>query len=337
MISSEQVLQGTSAETVFEGNSQGMPLNSTPLNRSIEKAPGSRLSQGKSPGQSKQKFHLVKSLPLSEKNRRLTYVAQTKEQRTEKCDVFAKVCSELNGSLMDAVNSVNCFDSREAAKLVFQALISPTTEEHFFQLVFSVVCEWLCGHLSKNSLSSSFRTLWEKKPAYLMKRGNDYHKGVFSTAELYRILREVSSSKLIDIPFSPYGCTTYAKCVPPLQQDNLSTRIHGVKRPYSSMVIAVLVHHPSSLSLCPFVAMPTSPVLCILFPIGCIIPTCLHTWVRLYWIFPSFPTSYYFQHELLFTRNVDITTYIDGKRETHNPVGRAHAYTVQEYLQVKAR
>ena len=141
IISSDQIPQGTSAETVFEGYSQGMPLNSTPLNRSIEKAPGSRLSQGKSPGQSKRKSHLVKSLALSEKNRRLTYVAQTKEQRTERCDVFAKVCSELNGSLMDTVNSVNCFDSREAAKLVFQALISPTAEEHFFQSVFSVVCE----------------------------------------------------------------------------------------------------------------------------------------------------------------------------------------------------
>lgn len=32
-----------------------------------------------------------------------------------------------------------------------------------------------------------------------------------------------------------------------------------------------------------------------------------------------------------FTKNVDITSYVDGKRETHNPEGRAHPHVVWDY------
>lgn len=32
-----------------------------------------------------------------------------------------------------------------------------------------------------------------------------------------------------------------------------------------------------------------------------------------------------------FTKNIDITSYVDGKRETHNPEGRAHPHTVWDY------
>ncbi|XP_053604403.1 bifunctional lysine-specific demethylase and histidyl-hydroxylase NO66 [Plodia interpunctella] len=32
-----------------------------------------------------------------------------------------------------------------------------------------------------------------------------------------------------------------------------------------------------------------------------------------------------------FTKNIDITSYVDGKRETHNPEGRAHPYIVWDY------
>ncbi|XP_071490814.1 ribosomal oxygenase 1-like [Diadema antillarum] len=36
-------------------------------------------------------------------------------------------------------------------------------------------------------------------------------------------------------------------------------------------------------------------------------------------------------NDLQFTRNLDVTTYADGKRETHNPVGRAHPQVVWDY------
>ncbi|XP_071515626.1 bifunctional lysine-specific demethylase and histidyl-hydroxylase NO66-like isoform X1 [Panulirus ornatus] len=37
------------------------------------------------------------------------------------------------------------------------------------------------------------------------------------------------------------------------------------------------------------------------------------------------------EHVVLYTKNIDITSYIDGKRETHNPVGQAHAPVVWDY------
>lgn len=37
-----------------------------------------------------------------------------------------------------------------------------------------------------------------------------------------------------------------------------------------------------------------------------------------------------FQHNIQFTKNLDITSYKNGKRETHNPEGRATAAQVWE-------
>ncbi|XP_038076046.1 ribosomal oxygenase 1-like [Patiria miniata] len=37
------------------------------------------------------------------------------------------------------------------------------------------------------------------------------------------------------------------------------------------------------------------------------------------------------ENDLQFTTNIDVTTYTDGKRETHNPVGRAHAPVVWDF------
>ncbi|XP_011548076.3 ribosomal oxygenase 1 [Plutella xylostella] len=37
------------------------------------------------------------------------------------------------------------------------------------------------------------------------------------------------------------------------------------------------------------------------------------------------------KENIQFTKNIDITSYVDGKRETHNPVGRAHPHVVWDY------
>ena len=37
----------------------------------------------------------------------------------------------------------------------------------------------------------------------------------------------------------------------------------------------------------------------------------------------------------MFTENLDVTSYENGKRETHNPVGRAFAPVVWDYYQVR--
>ena len=54
-------------------------------------------------------------------------------------------------------------------------------------LPISIVLNYLYDSLSLPLC----RTNWEKKPMYL-KRNSRYNEGVFSTAELDRILREVS-------------------------------------------------------------------------------------------------------------------------------------------------
>lgn len=38
-----------------------------------------------------------------------------------------------------------------------------------------------------------------------------------------------------------------------------------------------------------------------------------------------------------FGDNVDVVTYLNGKRETHNPEGRAYAPVVWDYYQVSLR
>ncbi len=40
------------------------------------------------------------------------------------------------------------------------------------------------------------------------------------------------------------------------------------------------------------------------------------------------------QNDLEFGTNIDVTTYVDGERQTHNLEGRAHASTVWEFFQV---
>lgn len=37
-----------------------------------------------------------------------------------------------------------------------------------------------------------FREMWEKKPALIRRHNPEYYKGLFSTTEIDRILREVS-------------------------------------------------------------------------------------------------------------------------------------------------
>jgi len=41
------------------------------------------------------------------------------------------------------------------------------------------------------------------------------------------------------------------------------------------------------------------------------------------------------QNCLEFSTNIDVTKYQDGKRETYNPEGRAHASTVWDFYQVR--
>lgn len=41
------------------------------------------------------------------------------------------------------------------------------------------------------------------------------------------------------------------------------------------------------------------------------------------------------QDDVQFGVNLDVTSYINGKRETHNPPGRALPYTVWDFYEVR--
>lgn len=40
------------------------------------------------------------------------------------------------------------------------------------------------------------------------------------------------------------------------------------------------------------------------------------------------------QNQLNYGENIDVVAYVNGKRETYNPPGRAHAPVVWDYYQV---
>ena len=44
----------------------------------------------------------------------------------------------------------------------------------------------------------------------------------------------------------------------------------------------------------------------------------------------------YEQERVNFTDNVDVVTYVNGKRETHNPTGRAYAPVVWDFFQASS-
>ena len=122
----------------FEGAEQPS-IRVTPITTSFNKTLKKSSFVGSSPRQPSPKKSKKKPPSDFNSDKRLTFVVPPNPQLAERCDVFAHVCRERNGCLMDTVASVDCFDSREAARKVFQALISPTSEEHFFRYVHMCV------------------------------------------------------------------------------------------------------------------------------------------------------------------------------------------------------
>uniref|UniRef100_A0A8C7X888 Bifunctional lysine-specific demethylase and histidyl-hydroxylase n=1 Tax=Oryzias sinensis TaxID=183150 RepID=A0A8C7X888_9TELE len=92
----------------------------------------------------------------------------------------AETC--VSGESLDAVlvelGSIS--NSRERATQMFQWLIHPVPAAHFF------------------------RETWEKKPIYVQRRNPDYYKGLFSTAEFDRILREENVQFGVNLDVTSY-------------------------------------------------------------------------------------------------------------------------------------
>ncbi|KAM8846240.1 ribosomal oxygenase 1 [Synchiropus picturatus] len=111
------------------------------------------------------KVHANKSVIKAEKKKiRKTASKRLKEEETNHTTDQECINGETLEDLLDNLASVN--NSRERASVLFQWLISPVPVKAFF------------------------RDTWEKKPILIQRKNPDYYKGLFSTAEFDRILRE---------------------------------------------------------------------------------------------------------------------------------------------------
>lgn len=109
------------------------------------------------------------------------------------------------------------------------------------------------------------RETWEKKPILVQRKNPNYYKGLFSTAEFDRILRQV--------------------------------RIWNISM-HSSLCVCVSVFYLQDKGL-----------------------SC---WTICMWL----------KDDVQYGVNLDVTSYTAGKRETHNPPGRALPFTVWDFFKV---
>ncbi|XP_015224469.1 PREDICTED: bifunctional lysine-specific demethylase and histidyl-hydroxylase NO66-like [Cyprinodon variegatus] len=89
-----------------------------------------------------------------------------------------KVTGESLDALLAELTRVN--NSRERASLLFQWLIRPVPAKAFFS------------------------ETWEKKPVFVPRKNPDYYKGLFSTAEFDRILREENVQYGVNLDITSY-------------------------------------------------------------------------------------------------------------------------------------
>ncbi|MEQ2205556.1 Ribosomal oxygenase 1, partial [Xenoophorus captivus] len=108
--------------------------------------------------------------------------AANKEESKKAGPEITQEEESVTGECLDAVltelTKVN--NSRERASKLFQWLIKPVPAKSFF------------------------RETWEKKPVFVQRKNPDYYKGLFSTAEFDRILREENVQYGLNLDITSY-------------------------------------------------------------------------------------------------------------------------------------
>ncbi|XP_047244298.1 ribosomal oxygenase 1 isoform X1 [Girardinichthys multiradiatus] len=108
--------------------------------------------------------------------------AANKEESKKAGPEITQEEESVTGESLDAVltelTKVN--NSRERASKLFQWLIKPVPAKSFF------------------------RETWEKKPVFVQRKNPDYYKGLFSTAEFDRILREENVQYGVNLDITSY-------------------------------------------------------------------------------------------------------------------------------------
>ncbi|XP_028997528.1 ribosomal oxygenase 1 isoform X2 [Betta splendens] len=126
------------------------------------------------------KVHAIKTQVKPEQKKRCKKPpksAQTQEEVKEEVECVNGTDEALDALLSD-LSRVN--NSRERASRLFQWLISPVPAKAFF------------------------RDTWEKKPILVQRKNPDYYKGLFSTAEFDRILRQEDVQYGVNLDITTY-------------------------------------------------------------------------------------------------------------------------------------
>ena len=122
-----------------------------------------------------------------------TQTKQTEVVTSEEADSTVQLnqveqCWKLRRPFFEVFDQNQHEDSRESAKMLLQWLIYPVENDKFIKyhttlMLYNVYHQFL--------LCCSSRELWERKPLLLKRHRPYYNDGIFSSAELDQILREV--------------------------------------------------------------------------------------------------------------------------------------------------
>ncbi|XP_035534630.1 ribosomal oxygenase 1 [Morone saxatilis] len=125
--------------------------------------------------------------------KKLLKSAQREESPTEMTEMQEEECVNGDGEDLDAflANLSKVSNSRERASKLFQWLINPIPAKSFF------------------------RETWEKKPILVQRKNPDYYKGLFSTAEFDRILRQEDVQYGVNLDVTSYTNGTRETHNPP--------------------------------------------------------------------------------------------------------------------------
>lgn len=144
--------------------------------------------------------------------------------------------------------------------------------------------------------SSAFTSeTWEKKPILIQRQNPDYYKGLFSTSEFDRILREVIHPLLISNLI--HRCNITIWCYDSMKG------MHGLCRSNDHYVLWSFILKLEDNFY-------------------------LSNWNSMFII-------HNFKEDVQYGVNLDVTSYTNGRRETHNPPGRALPYNVWGFYKVR--
>ncbi|KAI4802219.1 hypothetical protein KUCAC02_020071 [Chaenocephalus aceratus] len=113
--------------------------------------------------------------------------AQIKPERKPERKKMRKKSAQREESLNEITKDEECVNGHGEAGEALDALLADLTKVNNSKERASKLFQWFINPIP---VKSFFRETWEKKPILVQRKNPDYYKGLFSTAEFDRILRQ---------------------------------------------------------------------------------------------------------------------------------------------------